>query len=139
MEKKAIGFKKKISTPLVIAMIVGGLALFAGSSYYFVYMIQGAFDGGIAGGTVALSVILVKMGVVYSLLPSVLIQIDEASVYLHKKSIRISEIKNIENKGDELRITTVNGKRILQGFLKNCEECSKQIRDAISAYNAQQQ
>lgn len=131
MERQAIGYKLEWGVALVMLAIISGIALIAGGVLFWLFVLGGAIGGAIAGGIIGAGAALISMAVYVKRAPAVLVHMDAQAVYLHKKSVTIYGILNVQAKGNSIVITPKSGKKLQQGFLRNSVECARHIMTVI--------
>jgi len=132
MTKVAIGFKTEWKTIYTIVMVTAGIAILAGAVMFFIFVIQGAIGGGVAGGVGALGVMMITAAIAAGNLPEELVLIDDMTVYINKKSIALVDIQTVSASGRVLIIIPKQGKKISQNLVKNSEECAQKIMSRVS-------
>lgn len=137
MDKKLIGVKVDWNMGTVVSIFLAGVALIIGGFSFFIFVIGGAIGGAVAGGTIAMGVMLCIMSVGSRNLPNELVYINEESVYLNKETIALDQIKSVKSAGISIVITPLQGRAIRQGFLKNSTECAMQIQAAMKKESVQ--
>jgi hypothetical protein len=134
MEQKAIGFKLNWKPVFIMMLVVAGLGAIVGGICFYVFVMQGAMGGAVAGAAVFCGGALIAMGGTIRFLPKDLVFIDEENVYFHKKApVKIADISEViaQGNGLTLRLKQSN-KPVQQGFLRNSAECAQIIKEKMT-------